>query len=128
MVPLAAELPSDQIGYGGAHYIDYQRGQLVYRLDGPTGMELTTLGTSAVIAAPNAEAATTLFWFERQIFSLVDLPANAPVGTHTLHVTRRRIEGGVPVETAGPSYPGEITILPNQLTVPLPGVSGQRPA
>lgn len=121
MIPLGPELPSEQIGYGGAHYTDYQRGQLVYRLDGPTGPELVTRGTSAVIAAPNAEAAETPFWFERQIFSLVDIPTTAPTGTHTLHVTRRRIEGVVPVESPGPSYAGQLTILPSSLTIPLPG-------
>jgi hypothetical protein len=115
--------PSTLIGSGGTAVTDYQRGTLVFRLDSFTGQELVTRGTSVVAASPNSLAARggTLAG-PLQVVALVDIPASAPVGLHNLTLKRRRIESGVPVEYDFPAtYNGQIQILPNQLTVPLPG-------
>jgi hypothetical protein len=112
LIPLTGD--GDNLGYGGTAGEDYQRGTLVYQLDGPGGFELMTRASSAV--APVANATVGLgFAAKRQIVSLVDIPANAPLGRHTLHVKRRRLESGLPVDYTGPEYNGEITILPNEV-------------
>ena len=123
LVPVGGDLQfvGDVVGYGGTIQEDYQRGTLIYRLDGPSGMELVTRATSAVIAYPGADLTRFPTLPQRQIVSIVAIPANAPNGTHALHVTRRRLENGVPVEYPTSGYPGEIRILPDQLTVPLAG-------
>jgi hypothetical protein len=117
VIPLRGVNDTTLIGYGGSLVTDHQRGELVFRLDGPTGLELITRGTSAVTAAQTTHGARAgTFGGSVQAIALVDIPANAPVGTHTLHVTRRTIEGGNPVEYSFPAYPGEIQILPNEVT------------
>lgn len=120
-IPLLSGSYPTEIGYGGTEVTDYQRGALVFRLDGPTGMELVTRGTSLVFASPASAAGRGIVSGPSQIVSIGDLPADAPVGTHSLYVTRRRIEAGQPVEYAFPGYAGPIQILPNQITVPLSG-------
>jgi hypothetical protein len=124
-IPVMTGLTTSVIGYGGTQVTDYQRGALVFRLDGPTGMELVTRGTSLVYASPTSLAGRGAISGPSQVMSVIDLPANAPVGTHSLYVTRRRIESGVPVEYTFPGYPGQVQILPNQLTVPLGGGGNQ---
>lgn len=125
LIPLRGIADLTLIGFGGADAPDYQRGQLVFRLDGPTGLELVTRATSAVAAASTTKAARTGTgggpW---QIVSLVDVPAGAPLGTHTLHIVRRRIENGTPVEYAFPAYPAEIQILPSQVAAGAETVTG----
>jgi hypothetical protein len=112
LIPLGE--PNENTGYGGTLAPDYQRGELVYRLGGPTGPELVTRATAAVAPVPNSNASFGLS-SKRQVISLVDIPANAPVGTHTLDIVRRRVESGVPVDYPGPVYHGELTILPHEL-------------
>src|SRR5262245_1645204 len=81
VVPLAAG-ESDVIGFGGASHTDYQRGAMIYRLDGPTGMELTTRFSIAAEAHASSLMAGSWFAFANppSIISLVDIPANAPEG------------------------------------------------
>jgi hypothetical protein len=119
VIPISGDATGN-IGFGGTVQEDYQRGTLVYQLDGPGGFELTTRASGAFSPVPNS-AIVTGFNPKRQIVSLVDIPANAPVGTHTLHVKRRRIESGTPVDYTGPVYHGEITILPNELEIDVGG-------
>jgi hypothetical protein len=121
LIPLNDEGSAAPVGYGGTLAEDYQRGTLVYRLDGPAGPELVTRATGQALPPPSAPLARQSFAPKRQVVSLVDIPANAPLGTHTLHVVRERLEGGVPVEYPGPDYEGEITILPETLVVDAPG-------
>jgi|GEM_PF-6520770 len=116
LIPLSGDPAAGMVGYGGTAHEDYQRGRLVYQLGGPGGFELVTRATAAALPVPNAQLSKTVAP-QRQIVSLVDIPADAPVGTHTLHVVRRRSEGGVSVDYAGPPYFGELTILPHELEV-----------
>lgn len=111
------------VGYGGTEVEDFQRGTLIYQLDGPGGFELVTRGTSAVMPPPSSTLAKDGLTFvpPLQLVSLVDIPDDAPLGTHSLHVIVRRMEDGVPVESAGPAYAGAITILPKELEVDLGG-------
>ena len=118
LIPLTGE--GENVGYGGTAGEDYQRGTLVYQLDGPGGFELATRASSAVVPVASASAGLG-FEPKRQVVSLVDIPTNAPVGTHTLHVKRRRIESGTPVDYTGPDYHGEITILPNEVEFEVSG-------
>jgi hypothetical protein len=121
-VPLQGTLDPNAVGYGGTEVVDYQRGELIYQLDGPGGFELTTRATGSALPWPGAPLATGYLGANpAQVLSLVDIPANAPLGTHDLHLVRRRIENGVPVDYPGPDYNGQITILPNEIVVPLPG-------
>jgi hypothetical protein len=117
LIPLRGVTDGTIIGYGGSLVTDYQRGELVFRLDGPTGPELITRGTSVVAAAQTTRGARQgTIAGSLQVVAMVDIPADAPEGTHTLHVSRRRIEAGSPVEYSFPAYPAEIQILPNEVT------------
>jgi hypothetical protein len=117
VIPLTAG-EGTMIGFGGTAYTDYQRGTMIYKLDG-AGMELTT--RFSIAAEPHAASQTAtvgqVFAYSPQIFSIVDIPANAPEGTHTLGVYRRLPSGGS--DLAGPAYSPTIKILPN--VVPLTG-------
>lgn len=116
VIPLQGLTSTTVVGYGGETLEDFQRGTLVFRLDGPSGMELLTRGTSAVAAAPTTAAARgELLATPLEVVALVDIPAGAPEGPHTLYVTRRRIENGAPVEYAFPGYSGTLTILPEHV-------------
>jgi hypothetical protein len=117
LIPLTGDPAQGVVGYGGTLREDYQRGTLVYQLDGPGGDELVTRASTAVLPAPNAEIASGLMP-QRLHVSLVDIPLDAPEGAHSLHVVRRRIEGGTAVDHQdAPPYKGELTILPQQVDV-----------
>jgi hypothetical protein len=115
VIPVSGDPNIVPMGYGGTEGEDYQRGTLVYQLDEPGGFELVTRASSAVAPVPNTTATVEFFAPKRQVVSVVDIPTNAPLGSHTLHVKRRRIESGSPVDYTGPEYNGEITILPNEV-------------
>lgn len=116
----------NDVGFGGSDFTDYQRGKLVYRLDGPSGFALTTRATSLALAYPGTTAGKGGSAPTTQIVSLVDIPASADpnyLGTHTLYVQHVYTDPatGTVKTAAGPGYSGEITILPAQISVPLPG-------
>lgn len=120
----------DTMGFGGDEYTDYQRGELVYMLGGPGGVELDTRATVALPSHPNSVDSTSGIFGSLssvQYASVVDIPTTAPTGEHTLHVVRRVIRNGQTMDQTGPTYNGTITILPNQITqgVPVP-VVGER--
>lgn len=121
LIPLNAESATAAIGYGGTLVEDYQRGTLIYRLDSPTGPALVTRATGQALLPPSAPLLQNPLFPRRQIVSLVDIPEDAPLGTHTLHVVRRRIEGGVPVDYPAPAYAGTLTIMPKQITFDVNG-------
>lgn len=127
VIPLSDATNPDAAAYGGTTAPDYQRGTLIFRLDGPTGMELVTRAATVVTPASSSKASKDglNFVVPRQIMVLVDVPTNAPLGAHSLHVVRRRVEGGVPVEYPGPGYAGQLTVLPNQIDVGGTLVTGQ---
>ena len=108
------------IGYGGTYYTDYQRGTMVFRLGGPTGMELTTRYTSIAAPSPKAPMATTSDSFGGQVVSLVDLPASAPLGTRDLYVARR-----IGITETPFTYAGQMKVLPNSVTAGTENVLGQ---
>jgi hypothetical protein len=106
-----------EIGYGGTQVTDYQRGSLIYKLDGPSGPELVTRGSSFVLpslASPIGYAGYN--YVSGQIVSIVDIPNTAAIttGTHSLYVVRRF--QGVDEPLAYP-YPGQIAILPASIDV-----------
>lgn len=111
VIPLTGDAvsPVGTIGFGSELIEDHQRGRLVFRLSGP-GTELRTRATAAVRAArANASAGNV------QIVSLVDIPADSPVGTFEIDVARRfRDLSGVVQETPIP-YQGAIAVLPHEL-------------
>src|SRR5262245_59843903 len=76
-------------GYGGTEYTDYQRGQMVFRLDSLTGFELTTRFSTIAVASPRASFGATATSAGGQVVSLVDIPVGAPLGTHALYVVRK---------------------------------------
>ncbi|MCI0636440.1 MAG: hypothetical protein L0206_21360 [Actinobacteria bacterium] len=121
LIPLMGDPAPEVVGYGGTLQEDYQRGTLVYQLDGPGGEELVTRASSAVLPSPSAAITRDQPRPKSQIVSLVDIPEKAPLGTHTLHVVRRRIEGGEPVDYPGPAYNGPLTILPQSLIIDVDG-------
>lgn len=112
-VQLLTSQERERVGYGGREVSDPQRGELRYRLDGPGGFELVTLGSSRVQShAGNA-----------QLVSLVEIPPDAPLGSHEIYVAHRRFDPatGDVVEQPGPDYNGALQILPEAITVDLPG-------
>lgn len=112
-IPLANSR-TEGLAFGGDDYTDHQRGRLVYQLDGPGGFELDTRGSTVLYGPPEANIALQGESGIAQFVSLVDIPSNAPLGTHTLYVVRRWIDPatGQVNEEPGPGYEGEITILP----------------
>ncbi len=118
LIPLDGEsglTPAERgrVGYGGSKVSDPQRGELVYRLDGPSGFELVTLGSTRV----KADVVGV------QLVSLVEIPIDAPLGSHDLFVAHRRFDPatGSVVEQPGPDYHGQLSILPSAISVSLPG-------
>jgi hypothetical protein len=90
--------PATAIGYGGATYADHQRGEMVFKIDSPTGVELVTRATTAVLPHPasrharnGAGASPGLSGFQH--VSLVDIPTGAPLGRHDLYLVRRDASG-----------------------------------
>jgi hypothetical protein len=104
------------IGFGGFSHTDYQRGTMVYQLDGPGGFELRTRFTIAAEPHASTRMASigTLWGDHPEILSVVDIPPEAPEGTHSLHVIRRLPDG---TEFPGPAYSPQIKILPNSIDV-----------
>lgn len=117
-IPIAAggggSAVAPPIGYGGKAYTDYERGKMVYQLDGAGGFELDTRVTVAV--TPHSSSAMAGSGSGNgsppEIISIVDIPADAPEGTHSLYVIRRMPDG---TEFPGPSYDPEIEILPHSI-------------
>jgi hypothetical protein len=119
MIPVQSTL-NLTVGFGGKLYDDYQRGGLIYQLDGPGGFELDTRVSFLAMPGVNTSVSNLTFPLSppEQVVSLVDIPDNAPLGTHSLHVLSRRIEGGVEVDSPAPvAYAGTITILPPSIQV-----------
>jgi hypothetical protein len=104
------------VGYGGSAYTDVQRGELVFQLDGPGGFELTTR------LAMETDISRRLFTIHgltaRQILVMVDIPIDAPLGTHSLYLVNRLDGVDTPVV---PAYEGQIKILPESIEVALAG-------
>lgn len=121
MIPVA-DSRSASIGYGGTQVGDPQRGRLEYRLDSTTGPALVTRGSGVVVSHHMSRNAFEFFPLE-QVFSVVDIPVDAPLGTHSLYVRHIYTDPttGLEVEAAGPSYPGQITIIDEDVTISLPG-------
>lgn len=110
------------LAYGGKDFTDYQRGELVYQLDGAGGFELETRYTIAaaahkasLLAAVPQLSTLSLPWTPPvQVISVVDIPDDAPEGTHTFHIVRR--QAGQP-DVDMPDYTGTIQILPHSIPV-----------
>ena len=102
----------DPVGFGGTEVEDPQRGTLVLQLDSFGGFELTTrLGLNAAAPVEAPVGAGAAGWGS-QLLLVVDIPTDAPLGTHDLVLVNRRVEGGVPVDTQITPSPGAIRILP----------------
>lgn len=121
VVPLMGAGGSTVIGFGGSEYTDYQRGEMVYWLDdtdpelgGIGGFPLDTRLSLPASAHPASKIALqgVLFASPPQILSIVDIPADAPEGTHSLHIVRELPNGD---KFPGPIYPLGIKILPNSI-------------
>jgi len=117
VIPVTGELlaGSDTIvGFGNEFAEDRQRGILVFRLR-EAGKELHTRLTTSVTTTGIVSANLVRDSNMRQVVSLVDLPADSPVGTFHIDVARRfRDLEGVEREESIP-YGGEVTVLPHQL-------------
>lgn len=114
------------IAYGGTEVVDRQRGELVFRLDGPTGPALVTRGATSVVSHPAAPISrdVELNRPTQQVVAIVDIPVEAqeaPLGTHDLYIERQWIENEQEQIEAGPQYFGQIAILPHQIVVDLQG-------
>lgn len=116
VIPLVATGAGNTVvvGFGGFSYTDHQRGTMVYQLDGPGGFELET--RFSIAAEPHGASVIAgggaAFGNPPQILSVVDIPEDAPEGTHTLHVIRRLPSGE---EFPGPTYDPVIKILPHSV-------------
>lgn len=114
LIPIGGMLDEDDglIGFGSQLYEDRQRGALVFKLDGPSGAELSTRVVTA-LAGPLASAhgiASPFGYRTDLLVAMVDIP-NTPAiteGTHGLYIVRRL--GGI--DHAGPAYDHQISILP----------------
>jgi hypothetical protein len=120
LIPIGTinEVSTGKIGYGGSLKADLQRGSLVYRLDAAGGLVLPTYTTTLIPATPGSSFgiggnSNTASWMA---VSLVDIPVNAPLGSHSLYVTHE-VAGLVEVVP----YLGTIKILPSSITVDLEG-------
>lgn len=105
-----------QIGFGSDIYEDPQRGDLIIKLDDENGPELVTRAVTA-LAAPLASQQgieAPLTGKTDQIIVIADIPNTneITVGPHGFFIVRRL--GGV--DYPGPSYAGEIQILPESIT------------
>lgn len=120
VIPVGGGFPTvdlvSPVGFGGTDVADPQRGSFVFRLGGPLGFELIT--RAAFEVKPSDRARTP----GQQILAVVDVPANAPIGSHALHLSLRREANGASVELpVSPGYEGGLTILPHEITIDLPG-------
>jgi hypothetical protein len=111
------------VGYGGTAFTDYQRGEMVYKLDGFGGPELITRATTTLIAHPASSSARDgldLFTLSsgQQHVSIVDIPSDAPLGTHSLYVVRR-VSGSSDIQVG--EHPAKIQILDSSYSVEGPG-------
>jgi hypothetical protein len=109
--------PIAQVAYGGTEYADPQRGSLVVQLDQAGGFELTTrlafLAEAPVESPMGPGGLYGALDFGRNLLLVVDIPTDAPLGTHSLHVVHRRTTGGVVVDVPVDDSPGSLAILPN---------------
>ncbi len=114
VIPLTGELtqPTSLIGYGSELLgEDYQRGELVYRLR-ETETELRTRATSAIRLGRSSGDAGNV-----QIVSLVDIPADSPVGTFSIDVVRRFRDSAGAMQESPLPYSGTLSVLPHALDV-----------
>lgn len=107
------------VGYGGTAFTDHQRGKMVYQLDQFDGFELTTRATTTFLSHPASSRARTgwglkPFTSGHQHVSIVDIPSDAPLGTHSLYVVRR-VSGSADIQVD--MHPAEIRILPASIDV-----------
>lgn len=125
LIPLQSGDPfaTGLVGFGGAEVVDYQRGAFRFRLDDSSGPILETRGASIVAAHPaSAHGRGESLAPGVQLVALVNIPSDAPLGTHAIHISRVRIEDQQEVEyTSALQYPGLIKILPNEIEVDLAG-------
>jgi hypothetical protein len=110
------------VGYGGTAFTDYQRGEMVYQLDGFGGPELITRATTTLLPHPASGRARTGWWLNtatsgHQHVSIVDIPTDAELGTHSVYVVRR--VGGSDIQIG--MHPADIKILPQSIPVVGPG-------
>lgn len=117
-IPLGGARDLGPVGFGGADVSDPQRGEIVYRLDAPAGpVELVTRASTALGGHAGAGVARSggLLY---QVVSLVDVPSDAPLGTHPVDVLHRRRDPatGARLETPIP-YEGELSVLPAAIEV-----------
>ena len=111
VIPLTGERVAmpDLIGFGSDLVEDPQRGELVFRLRG-TETELLTRATSAIrLGRSNKEGGHV------QIVSLVDIPADSPVGTFPLDVVRRFRDATGSLQESPVPYLGVLSVLPHAL-------------
>ncbi len=118
MLPIGGHNAEDngQIGFGSEVYEDRQRGDLIIRLDDASGFPLRTRVVTALassLASPQG-IGTALTGNADLIVVMADIPNvdAVTVGPHGLYIVRRL--GGV--EYPGPSYSGQIQILPAKVT------------
>ncbi|HVN38212.1 MAG TPA: hypothetical protein VMW19_08595 [Myxococcota bacterium] len=99
LVPI--EFQQATLGFGGTQLADPQRGVLVYSLDSPPGRNVFELQTRFTLLAEHdprsANARDAVTSGRAPAISVVDIPANAPVGRHSLFVVRRDATGDHPV-------------------------------
>jgi hypothetical protein len=120
VIPIADHVAwnAGQIGFGSQLAPDPQRGKLVYRLDDASGTLLTTRATTTFHPTPSTQLGIAGYGATATVMvaSLVDIPADAPRGTHNLHVVRERVVNGQTLTNVIP-YAGQIRILDDSYTV-----------
>lgn len=104
-----------EVGFGGTDFSDPQRGSLVVQLDGQGGFELTT--RLALVAAPPVESPSAHDGAPqaRNLVLVVDVPTDAPPGTHSIVLVNRKTVGGAPVDTLVSPSPQTLRILPSSI-------------
>jgi hypothetical protein len=116
LIPFGGNFASDPgmvVGYGGVDYADPQRGTMIFQLGEEGGFELTTRATTTVLAHPATQHAREGDGLSGrsgfQHLSVVDIPLDAPLGTHDLFLVRRPSEGS---DIAAGFLQSTISILP----------------
>lgn len=127
-IPLAGQGPDlfagstaqlGPVGFGGSAVDDPQRGQLVYQLETGSGLvNLTTRGTTVVTGHAGSGVGRGEAFFVNQIVSIVDIPDDAPHGTHPIRVLHEYTDPATGnVVTSELDYEGELSVLPHEVSV-----------
>jgi len=122
-IPLGSPNVLPGVGYGGTEAPDPQRGSFVYRLETPSG-PFALVTRASGLATPHSQAPLArgrplfLQVDPSQVVSIVDIPADAPLGTYDVSVTREFVDP-VTFETQSEAidYPFQLSILPNTVEV-----------